>query len=273
MELVIKTDLDSFPKLIEFNYPELKGVLENSLMKYQGLVYGEDEIKNAKADRAALNKLKAAIDAERKRMKAVCFAPFEDFERKTKELIAMIDRPVLEIDAQIKKFDETKRAYRKTQLSNFYLGIAQDIVDMVPFDRIYQDKWTNSSVSPKAIEAVITNTVNQIRKELETIKGFGGEMALQCTDVYLKTLNLSDALNEKTRMEELRAKVEKQDVPEQKPEETLQCHSPSRGEPGYREPVQDAETYSLEFRVIATAAQLSALKAFLKENHIHYERV
>lgn len=55
MELVIKTDLDSFPKLIEFNYPELKGVLENSLMKYQGLVYGEDEIKNAKADRAALN--------------------------------------------------------------------------------------------------------------------------------------------------------------------------------------------------------------------------
>ena len=39
-------------------------------------------------------------------MKAVCLAPFEDFERKTKELIAMIDRPVLEIDAQIKKFDE-----------------------------------------------------------------------------------------------------------------------------------------------------------------------
>ncbi len=268
MELVITTDLATFPKLIEFNYPELRTTLENSLTKYQGLVYNEDEIKNAKADRAALNKLKAAIDAERKRMKAVCLAPFEDFERKTKELIAMVDKPVLEIDAQIKKFDEAKRAYRKVQLSTYYMSIAQDIIDMVPFDRIYQDKWTNSSVSPKAIETVITNTVNQIRKELETVKGFGGEMALQCMDVYLKTLNLSDALNEKTRLEELKAKVEKKTVPEQRPEGLMQCHSPSKGEP-----VQNAEKYTLEFRVIATADQLSALKAFLKENHIHYERV
>ena len=53
---------DGFIKAIEWNYDELKAELVKKLEYYKGLVYTEDQIKEAKADRAKLNALTTAID-------------------------------------------------------------------------------------------------------------------------------------------------------------------------------------------------------------------
>ncbi|WP_269307531.1 DUF1351 domain-containing protein [Oxalobacter formigenes] len=274
MELIITTPDSAFPQLIEFNYEELKAALGNSLEKYDGLVYDESGVKEAKSDRAMLNKLKSAIDSERKSMKARCLAPYEDFERKVKELIGLVDKPIIAIDGQIKKIEDEKKSKKKAEYLTFYEDVGADVTSLVSFESIFQDKWLNSSTSQKAVEDVIKNTVNRIKSDLQTIDSFGGVMTLQCKDVYLQTLNLSDALNEKTRLEELQKRIEQQaetqpvSVPLARTQ--TQIHSPEKDEP---EPVDVEPTYTLAFRVVnATESQLLALQSFLKDHNITFER-
>ncbi len=54
---------------IKFNYEELKTQIATKLENYKNLVYTEDNIKEAKADRANLNKLAKALNDEKIRIK------------------------------------------------------------------------------------------------------------------------------------------------------------------------------------------------------------
>ena len=66
MEFVMGNSLEALPKTIDFNFEELKTQLASSLELYTGLVVTEDGIKSAKEDRAKLNKLREALETDRK---------------------------------------------------------------------------------------------------------------------------------------------------------------------------------------------------------------
>ena len=68
MELVLKSAEINLPQSIA-NLEALKAELTPKLEYYNTLVVTADSIKEAKADRAALNKLKTAIDEQRKEIK------------------------------------------------------------------------------------------------------------------------------------------------------------------------------------------------------------
>ena len=70
MELILSTPIEELvPKLIAFNNKELIQQLKPQLERYKRLVYSQTEVSQAKVDRATLNKLKDAIEEERKRIK------------------------------------------------------------------------------------------------------------------------------------------------------------------------------------------------------------
>ena len=67
MEFVMSTDLNTaLPKEIGFNFEELKAELSERLEYYNGLVVTETTIKEGKAERAKLSKLREAVEAKRK---------------------------------------------------------------------------------------------------------------------------------------------------------------------------------------------------------------
>ena len=75
MEFIMKTDLKQMPDKIEFNYEEMKAEFSKKLVHYNTLVVTEDSIRDAKADKAALNKLKEAIETRRKEIKKTYLLP------------------------------------------------------------------------------------------------------------------------------------------------------------------------------------------------------
>ena len=81
---------DTFVKVIEFNYDDLQKWITEQVEKYQGLTYTDETIKNAKEDRAALNKFKERIDAARKDVKKRYLEPYNNFEEKVKSLYEKI---------------------------------------------------------------------------------------------------------------------------------------------------------------------------------------
>ena len=79
------------PEKILFNYEELKQELVEKIAHYETLVYTDEQIKDAKADKTTLNKLKKALNEERIRVKNEYLKPFEDFEKKINEIISIIE--------------------------------------------------------------------------------------------------------------------------------------------------------------------------------------
>ena len=136
MEFVMSTDLNTaLPKEIGFNFEELKAELSERLEYYNGLVVTETTIKEGKAERAKLSKLREAVEAKRKEVKRECMAPYTDFERKVKELVTIIDAPIAAIDGQIKAFDDLRREEKRAEIQRAYEAIVPgEQRDIIPLE-------------------------------------------------------------------------------------------------------------------------------------------
>ena len=101
---------------IDDNFEELKVAVAKKVMKYQGLVFADEDIKDAKSTKAELKKMIDTIEDNRKAIKRKWNDPYVEFEKKVKEVIALIERPMLDIDVQIRDFEERRKAEKETQV-------------------------------------------------------------------------------------------------------------------------------------------------------------
>ena len=102
------------------NFEEIKSYLAEQLASYRNLVYTEDNLKLAKADKAKLNKLKKALDERRKEIKKIYMEPYLILEGQIKELTAMIDEPLAEIKAFTDRMEEERKAQRRAEIKQYY---------------------------------------------------------------------------------------------------------------------------------------------------------
>lgn len=206
MEFQLHTNLDALAP-IDFNFEQLKQELSENLKYYEGLIVTEESVKEAKSDKAKLNALRTAIDDKRKAVKKACMVPYEAFEVKAKELLSMIDAPILAIDGQVKSFEDAEKERKLGLIKAYYGSVIGDLSALLPFESIYQEKWMNVTVKMKEIQTFIDIVVTQTKSDLQTIADLHSEFELQIKDTYLKTRVLSAALNEKTRLEAQKAKL------------------------------------------------------------------
>lgn len=208
MELVIyKPTEDQFVKSIDFNFDELKQEMTAALAKYNGLVYTDESIKDAKSDRATLNKFKDALENKRKEIKKQCLEPYEAFEKKIKELTALVDKPILAIDAQVKSFEQAQKDEKRSFIFEFYNDHIGDLAALLSFDKVFNEKWLNTTAKIAEAQDSILHTIDRVSSDLKTIADLKSEFELQIKDTYLQTLDLSSALGEKTRLEQQKSKM------------------------------------------------------------------
>ena len=278
MEFIMKTDLKQMPDKIEFNYEEMKAEFSKKLVHYNTLVVTEDSIRDAKADKAALNKLKEAIETRRKEIKKTYLLPYENLEKQCKELVAMIDAPVKSIDGQIAVFDQKLQDEKWKQISEYYNTEVKELKDLVPLEKIVSSKWKNKGESLESVNNGIGDTLERIRGELETIENLHTEFEHQIVDAYLKDYNLSRALQEQKRLEEQKRQIEAMEAKKVAQQQTVIKSAPQPAAPPVVEtpaasepPTHSEPLYSATFKVSGTEAQLQALAAFMKKYNINYE--
>ena len=210
MELILKTDLETaIPSVIDWNHEALKKELSERLAHYNNLVVTEDAIKDAKADRAKLNKLRTAIDDKRKDVKKTFLKPYEDFEKRVKEILSLIDRPIAAIDAQTKAFDEAQLNDKRNTLAAFYTANIGELREILPLEKVLPPKWENKGETIINITQQMLDVMNRVKNDLGIIKAMKLDFEQNVLDVYLRTLDMSAALAEKTRMEEQAERLKK----------------------------------------------------------------
>lgn len=167
MELILKSGTVTIPQAIE-NIQLLKQELTDRLEYYRTLVVTEEGIKDAKADKAALNKLKTAIDGQRKEVKRQTMALYEPLEKECRELLSMIDEPIRAIDDQIKAFDEQKKQAKYAELVGFFEKV--NTLDFVRIEHVLDPKWGNVTMKLDALKDKMSGEIQRIVDDYAEIK-------------------------------------------------------------------------------------------------------
>lgn len=205
MELKVKTP--TFPEVIEFNFQELKQEITEKASTYVNLVYSDDQIADAKKDRATLNKFVKALSDERIKIKKECLKPYEDFEAKIKELDGIVSAAIKNIDDQVKGYEEQKKQDKLAKIQEYYNSIEKPELHWLGFPAIYDAKWLNASVSMKSIQEEINARLEQIASDLDTLQNLP-EFSFEAVEVYKTTLNLGKAIQEGQRLAEIQKRKE-----------------------------------------------------------------
>lgn len=278
----------TFPEVIQFNYEELKAEITSKVEMYKNLVYtGSDQIKDAKADRAALNKLIKAMSDERIRIKKDCLKPYDEFERKIRELTDIVNEPVQLIDKQIKEYEQTLKEEKRKEIEALFETIGFQA--FVKLEMIWDEKWLNASVSMKSIEEKMRDRMYQIGTDMLTLNRLS-EYAFEAVAVYKETLDMNRSIAEAQRMSDIakqkaeteaRKKAEEErrakEAEEKKVYEKTAIISesvPEQQQPEHTvtEP-EEPEKMEVRFAALLTTEDALALKEFFQSRNIEFRAI
>ena len=269
MELILRNADVTIPQAIE-NIQYLRQELTTRLDYYKTLVVTEDGIKDAKADRANLNKLKAAIDDQRKKVKQQTMALYEPLEKECKELLAMIDEPIAVIDSQLKAFEEQKKAAKYQALTEFFAKV--NTLSFVKLDHVLNPRWGNATMKLDTLKDEMSGNIQRIVDDYAEVKELYAD-----SPMLTAILQRFEQTRDKGAALAYAAEIERREKAEQEQREAAQIQrqpdeavihptiapTPVRPAP---EPIGQAT-----FRVVGTRSQLRALAAYMRENGISYE--
>lgn len=264
------------PKVPDLEWAEertrLAVAVKNRLAKYEGIKYTDETISQAKTDRAALNRFCKALDDRRKEIKAIYESPIKKFTAEVNEITNSIIKINDNIDAQIKDFEERKRAEKLEKIISVYSEIIGDLKDFVTYEKIADPRYLNATFALAAIREDLSKKIGQIRNELKTINALKSEDDATLKAFYFKTLNLSDALMENERLKEMRSKI--QSAEPKKEEEKPKTIEDTYLTVKESDVCIGEKTYSLRFEVVdVTSEQLRILKDFFITNGIIYKKI
>lgn len=265
---------------IIFNYDELKAEITEKAKVYETLVYTEENVKDAKEDRAKLNKLKTALNDERKKREKEYMAPFADFKAKIDEIIGIIDKPVKIIDAQVKDFENAEKDKKKAEIENIWE--TENHPEWMRLDQIWNDRWLNKTYQLEAIKTDMHNATAKAEKEIQVINGLP-EFSFEAMMAYKENLDLTIAVataqklaNVKKAKEEAEArraeeaKKAEEAKPAPQPEPTPE---PTPVPTPELQKAVEPEASWIRFQARLTVPQALALKAFFETNGIEYKPI
>lgn len=283
MELKIQTP--TFPEVIEFNFEELKQEITERASAYVNLVYTDDQISDAKKDRATLNKFVKALSDERIKIKKECMKPYEDFEAKIKELDGIVSKAIQNIDSQVKAHEEQKKAEKIAQVKEYFESLPViEGFETLAFEQIFNPRWENASCSMRAIHDEISGRIHNIKSDLSALQNLP-EFSFEAVEVYKTTLDLGKAISEGQRLSEIqkrkeeaeRQKAEREaEMAKRKAEADDIADARKKIEESGEVPV-DLPTEPLKewisFKALLTVDDAQALKVFFESRNIVFEAI
>ena len=268
MELKINEIM--IPEKITFNYEELKGWITEKVHDYEVMVYTDDQIKAAKADRASLNKLKKALNDERLRREKEYMKPFTDFKAQINEIISIIDRPVAIIDQQVKEYEEklkqAKMAEIQAYMENYRLPYG------ISTEKLFDPKWLNASVNMKTVVSEIEEGVRKVTEDSQALEELT-EYQAEAIEFYCKTLDLAGALKNIRSLKEQKELLARIEAEAEKKRQEAAAAAPAPAVIPDPEPEKQPEAHWVRLAVNVTIDQSRKLKTFLDQNGIQYKAI
>ena len=238
-------------------FDELRIDLKNRLNKYNSLVVTENAIQDAKSDRANLNKLKKAINDEKIKLKKEAF---DTFENQCKDLVALIDEAVGNIDTQVKIFEQKAKDNKLMKLKDMWAG--KEIANIIEYEQVHNEKWLNASATEASIDKAMNEIVDKYNSDVNILSSFiqSDEEYKYGIELYNKSLDLSSVINKITDRRNIIKEHE-------------EAKNNVENSPATTDFVNSSIIHTLGFIINANRTQIKALNEFMKFNGIKFKQI
>ena len=287
------------PGKIQCDTEGLAKYVESQIQKYDGLVFQESEIKDAKQTMADLNKIKTLIEDRRKDIKKEITQPYTEFETKIKPIVKRIDEVRGKIKTQVDEYEQRIADEKKKRICDWW---KENGKQNIPIEKIWNEQWLNKGTTDKQWQADLKQRKERITADLAMIVSLGDQDKINflLTD-YIQTLDITASMQnwdrheqariaaeeERQRIEQERAERAARQAAEQAQREAERAKqaqmenvpaepetAPQAPKPAPQEPAKDDPNdylYTREFKCIdMTYQQIWALNNFMKEMKIKF---
>lgn len=215
---------------IASNMDALEAHVKKVVAEYDGATYdltSAQAIKEAKHDRSYLNGIKKEIDERRKAVKREYNKPLDAFERRCKQITAIIDESTDAIKAQLDEAEQARKDALYSRLQQHYEEFAGLLVPVVPYERLHEAQWLTKTFGEIKAQQALEAKVSDVARDWETLKAQQEAMPhyADAEREFFRTLDLGAALNaarladeEDRRIAELKAAMAPDPEPEPDPE-------------------------------------------------------
>lgn len=272
---------------IASNMDALEAHVKKVVAEYDGATYdltSAQAIKEAKHDRSYLNGIKKEIDERRKAVKREYNKPLDAFERRCKQITAIIDESTDAIKAQLDEAEQTRKDALYSRLQQHYEEFAGLLAPVVPYERLHEPQWLNKTFGEIKAQQALEAKVSDVARDWETLKAQQEAMPhyADAEREFFRTLDLGAALNaarladeEDQRIAELKAAMAPEPEPEPMPEpepEPIEIPAPVPMSAPMPAPMPAPVAEPLEAWTVevprATRSQMQALASLLKAQGI-----
>lgn len=256
------------------NAIQIREMVKAVLPKYDIANYNDDNIDQAKKDKAALNKAAKALNAKRLEIEKEFMKPFGEFKEVVAETVKLIGEASAKIDNVVKLNEQQYKDKKKAEIRQYFDERNENLID---FEKVFNPSWLNKTASMKSIRAEIDATLTRIDGEIESLKGYGEDFDVLRT-YYMGTLNLSATLQYANKIQEQRERARIAEENRRKSEEEAKQKQPSvvtpqRIDEEKPKAESDGTLYTRAFKVYATKEQIIALGDYMNENGIQFEKI
>jgi len=259
--------------VLETNALAIKEKVESLLPNYDSSNYDINNIDKAVKDRALLNKTSKALNDKRIVLEKEFNKPFENFKAIIKETTDLIKTASSKIDEVVKEVENKDKEDKKKAILVIFESEVKELKDILPFERIFDERWLNKTFDIKDVESAITSKLEQIRTDLITISELHSKYEVELKNDYLMHFDLglvirknSDLVQKEELLKNQTEETEK--VVEEKKLEKMNEMATTKVEEKLIDPIM---TYTL--KITGKKSQLVALKTFLSTNEMTYEKV
>ena len=268
---------DAFVEHIVWNADEIAKEVEAKVGYYKNLVYTEDQVTEAKKDRATLRKFVTALKDKDHEIKDRCLAPYEEFHSQMLKIIAKVEEPAELIDKQVKEFEEGQKRQKLAAISDLFEK--KGFQPWVSLERIMNPKWLNKTYSIKQIDADLTTIQHKIGEDILLINGQKEGMQAALSE-YKRSMDVSASIAAAQRyMEAKRAEEELTQAINAEPvhadAEPMREPVPAPKPAPLPEVYQDGTPVRKEimFKVLVTKEEMQKLNRFLLDNHYTFRQI
>jgi hypothetical protein len=249
------------------NVKQIKALVEASLPNYDISNYNESNIDLAKKDKAMLNKASKALNAKRLEFEKEFMKPFSEFKEIVSDTVKLIAECSLKIDVVVKQSEQKYKDDKKSTIQKLYDGKG---FTLVPFSKIFDEKWLNKTTKEKDINLDIDSRIAKIKDDIITLEAIGEDVDL-LKSLYLDTLNINSTIQYANTLKANREKVKAESEKAVSP--VVQTQTAPELKKATKISDLQVEVYVRAFKVSGTREDIIALSEFMNNRGIKFEKI
>lgn len=192
------------------NALQLHDYVAATLKRYTPENYSEENVEQAKADRAVLNKAAKELNDRRIQIEREWNAPLQEFKGIVGDTVKMIADGSAKIDAVVKGVENRAKAEKRAAIEELW---DRKGITLLPLSKLWDDRWLNKTKRLPTVEKEIGEKILKIEAELDTLAAVDTEDGEVLRAYYLDCLDLQRTLaysatlkNNRQRLQEEQAR-------------------------------------------------------------------